>query len=114
MYFVSCYASTSDNINESFPNYDDPRWLDNVPTSGDGAFNETNKYLWNYEEIIYTDGPSTKTERIMIGVYSKDGKGIKEIIEYYALSNTNTAPGNLPKPDNGVWPDSHGDWTKDV
>ena len=110
------YASSSNDLND-IPDTNDSRWLDNVPTSGDGTFNETNKYLWNFEVITYTDGTNDHTERTMIGVYSKDGKGIKEIIEYYALSETNTSPEKLPKPNiSGDWPEAGEDniWTKKI
>ena len=51
----------------------------------------TNKYLWNYEEITYTNGDVTTTKPGIIGVFGNDGangRGISEIIEYYALSTT--------------------------
>lgn len=33
----------------------------------------TNRYLWNYEEIIYTTGDPTKTDPAIIGVYGDSG-----------------------------------------
>ena len=53
----------------------------------------TNKYLWNYEEIFYTDGTSAETAPAVIGVFGEDGedgRGISYIIEYYALSTSQT------------------------
>lgn len=45
------------------------------------------KYLWNYEEVIYTgDKTSTKTAPCIIGVYGSEGKGIKSITEHYLAS----------------------------
>ena len=35
----------------------------------------TNKYLWNYEEFIYTDGSSKSTDPAIIGVYGDSGTG---------------------------------------
>ena len=33
----------------------------------------TKKYLWNYEQVIYTDGSSLKTTPSIVGNYAKDG-----------------------------------------
>ena len=62
----------------------------------------TNKYLWNYEMITYTDDSTTKTNPVIIGVYGdkgqngaagEDGVGIVSITEKYAVSSSNsTAP----------------------
>ena len=52
-----------------------------TPTSG-------NPYLWNYEVISYTVGPSTSTDPAIIGMYSQDGKGISSVTEYYAINNS--------------------------
>lgn len=105
------YASTSDDINK-IPVESDEAWKPSVQALPEtGKFNETNKYLWNYEKISYTNSTSANTGRIVIAIYSKDGdpgKGIKDVYEYYKLTTTNEAP--LTKPtlsnDNG--------WTKDV
>lgn len=37
------------------------------------AMTETNKYLWNYETIAYTNGPSSDTKKRVIGVYGNKG-----------------------------------------
>ena len=34
---------------------------------------ESKKYLWSYETIAYTDGSSTKTTPIIIGVHGQNG-----------------------------------------
>ena len=34
----------------------------------------TNKYLWNYEAIVYTDGTLTLTDPAVIGIYGDSGK----------------------------------------
>ena len=49
---------------------------------------ETLKYLWNYEEVAYTDTEVVKTSPIVIGMYSKDGNGIKSVTETYGLTNS--------------------------
>jgi hypothetical protein len=43
-------------------------WETTVPT-----LTATNKYLWNYEEVIYTDKTSSETEKRVIGVYGDRG-----------------------------------------
>lgn len=58
----------------------------------------TNKYLWNYEAITYTDNSTSNTIPVIMGVYGDKGidgsagKGIKTITEKYAVSNSNTVP----------------------
>lgn len=44
------------------------------------------RYLWNYEIITYTDGATSSTTPVVIGVFGNTGspgKGIKSITEYY-------------------------------
>lgn len=43
-------------------------WLQTVPT-----LTATNKYLWNYEKISYTNGDSFETKKRVIGVYGDKG-----------------------------------------
>lgn len=45
----------------------------------------TNRYLWNYEIINYTDGDSIVTPESVIGTYGS-GRGIESITEYYLIS----------------------------
>lgn len=69
-------------------------WVTTVPT-----MTATNKYLWNYEKITYTDGSTKDTTKRVIGVYGDKGntgatgatgKGIKSVVEKYAVSSSNT------------------------
>ena len=72
-------------------------WLTTVPT-----LTATNKYLWNYEKITYTNGTSVDTAKRVIGVYGDKGqtgatgpagKGIKSTaITYQASTSGTTAP----------------------
>lgn len=76
-------------------------WQDTVPT-----MTATNRYLWNYEIISYSDGTETETERRVIGVYGDagaDGKGIVGITEHYFASAS----------DSGVTTSSSG-WTTEI
>lgn len=56
-----------------------------VPT-----LSEINKYLWNYERIIYTDGSSVTTPTVIIGCYGDKGRGIVSITEMYLATNLST------------------------
>ena len=70
-------------------------WSTAIPT-----LTSTNKYLWNYEKITYTDNSTTSTNPVVIGVYGDkgqagangsngaDGNGIKSITEYYLVSSS--------------------------
>ena len=87
------YAVSSSNT--AAPN----SWSDTPP-----AMTTTNRYLWNYETITYTNNTSTDTQKRVIGVYGDtgakgatgadgakgengaDGRGIKSIINYYLAS----------------------------
>lgn len=61
---------------------------------------QTNKYLWNYEKITYSNGSNTTTAPAMIGTLAADGKGIVSITEYYLASAASS----------GVTPSTSG-WT---
>ena len=60
----------------------------------------TNKYLWNYEVITYTEGKqSTETGKKVIGVYGNtgangedgdDGRGIVSIVEHYLATTASS------------------------
>lgn len=54
---------------------------------------EHNRYLWNYETFIYSDGRTEDTPKHVIGVYGatgqdgEDGKGISDITKYYLATS---------------------------
>lgn len=63
-------------------------WQDGVPT-----MTPTNRYLWNYEIITYTNGTTSETDKRVIGVYGNDGangKGISAITEHYLATPLNS------------------------
>lgn len=72
-------------------------WSDKVPT-----MTATNRYLWNYEIITYTNGSTIETDKRVIGVYGDKGNtgatgpqgatgvGIKSITEYYLASSASS------------------------
>lgn len=67
------------------------------------TIDETNKYLWNYEEVVYSIGSSEPTDPVIIGAYIKgsEGKGILDIKNYYYATLTPELPNNP-------------DWSEDV
>ena len=73
-------------------------WIKTVP-----AMTTTNKYLWNYEVITYTDNTTEETKKRVIGVYGDkgnqgdkgekgdtgpSGKSIGDIINYYLATSS--------------------------
>lgn len=75
-------------------------WSTTVPT-----MTATNKYLWNYETITYTNNTSVDTAKKVIGVYGDKGatgakgdtgatgKGVKStVVTYQASSSGTTTP----------------------
>lgn len=66
-------------------------WTTNIQT-----IDENNRYLWNYEEVIYSLGPSDVSDPIIIGVYSQgsDVKGLSDIKNYYLVTQTPDFPEN--------------------
>ena len=82
-------------------------WSDSVPT-----MTTTNKYLWNYETITYTNNTTKDTEKRVIGAYGDKGatgntgatgNGISKITNYYLASSSSS----------GVTTSTSG-WTTDV
>ena len=68
-------------------------WTEDVQT-----ISSDKPYLWNYEEVKYSNTLSTYTDPCIIGTYGAQGEqgssgvGITSIVEYYALSTTTTRP----------------------
>lgn len=90
-------------------------WVSTVPT-----LTSTNKYLWNYETITYTDGTSTDSKKRIIGVYGdtgaagkngvdgapgEQGIGVSSIIEQYYLSTSEV------EPTGGDWANEQPTWS---
>ena len=77
---------------------------------------ESQRYLWNYEIIAYTDGSSSSGEKKVIGVYGSrgadgaagasgaDGVGIAGVTEQYYLSTSKTSQTG------GAWSSTAPDW----
>ena len=66
----------------------DTGWQTTVPT-----VDETNRYLWNYELIRFTDNTTQRTPAVLIGMYAEDGRSVEQITEWYYVTTSDT-----PKP----------------
>ena len=62
-------------------------WVTDPSKSG---FSASKPYLWNYEVTTFSLSSPKETEKRVIGVWSKDGKGIKSITEYYLATSTSS------------------------
>jgi hypothetical protein len=76
------YASTTDQVAPE----DSADWKDNI---NDTNFNSENKYLWNYEEITFSDGVVQTTPKAVISIYAAE---LESITEFYLLSDSEDAP----------------------
>lgn len=82
---VNYYQVTSNLIAPELPGANgDSDWSDD--TSVVTRLSPTNKYLWNYEAIIYTDGTSTITDPAIIGVYGDSGTNGADAITFQIYS----------------------------
>ena len=57
------------------------------------TMDETNKYLWNFEEVTYTDSHVERTDKVVIGVFGTDGsegRGITSITECYLATSADS------------------------
>lgn len=83
---VEHYQVSSSNINPP------STWVD-IPGTNPNAkvpsMTSTNKYLWNYETITYTNNSKHNTAKRVIGVYGDKGdtgKSIESVVNYYLAS----------------------------
>ena len=77
-------------------------WVTDPSNSG---FSASKPYLWNYEVTTFSLSSAKSTTPRVIGVWSKDGNGIKSITEYYLATS---ASSGVTK-DRAVW-----NWTTTV
>ncbi|MBQ3828451.1 MAG: hypothetical protein II812_09950, partial [Prevotella sp.] len=47
----------------------------------------TNKYLWNYERVAYSNGTIRYTDPVVIGTYGDKGVSISSVTEYYLATS---------------------------
>lgn len=84
----------------------------------------TNKYLWNYERITYTDGSIEDTTKRIIGTHGSKGDkgdsgtsgvGIKSVdVQYYLSSSSSTTTGGSWSTIAPDWVDGKYMWSKTV
>ena len=88
-------------------------WTTDV-TSSAAQLTATNKYLWNYEVISYTDGTSgTPTAPCIIGIYGDQGTGIVSLTEQYYLSTSDSEQtGGEWSEASPAWSSGHHIWTR--
>lgn len=81
-------SSIAEHYQVSASNTTSPSTWQNTPPS----MTTTNRYLWNYETVTYTDGTHKDTEKRVIGVYGDtgskgdagtNGKSIGIVVNYY-------------------------------
>lgn len=62
------------------------------------SLTSTKKYLWNYEEVVYSIGDPSVTDPVIIGYYGQGsaGVGISSITNYYQITTTLSVP-SLPE-----------------
>jgi hypothetical protein len=91
--------------------------IDVKPTTWDTQVKTTsssNRYLWNYELINYTDGKSVSSDPRVIGTYGDTGLGITSIEDHYLATDAyagvttytpgwTTDPQNPSKDKNFLW-----------
>lgn len=76
------YLAGDSSINEP-----DGTW---VTDPGESGFSASKPYLWGYEVTTFSLSSPKETEKRVIGVWSKDGKGIKSITEYYLATSASS------------------------
>lgn len=65
---------------------------DNAFTEGIKTPSETQRFLWNQERMIYSNGETLTLEKHLVAMYGETGNGIANVEEFYALSATTIAP----------------------
>ena len=81
----------------------------------------TNKYLWNYELITYTDDSKATINPVIIGVYGDKGdtgnagRGVSSIVEqYYQSTSATSQTGGFWSATVPTWVDGTYIWTRSV
>ena len=93
-------------------------------TSEIQVLTSTKKYLWNYEIITYTDGTTSTTNPVIIGVYGdkgdkgdtgNTGRGVSSIVEqYYQSTSATSQTGGSWSATVPTWADGKYIWTRSV
>ena len=95
------YLATSYGYGEGVTREDGPwgTWVEgNIP-----ELSEEKRYLWNYEVISYTGTEPTYTEPAIIAMWTKDGKGVKDVNEWYQVNNDKDNTPAYPHIEGDAW-----------
>ena len=96
------YKATNSNAEMPVPT-SDSGWSTNPNVSNWGA---NAKYLWNYEKITYSSGTTVeRTKPQIVAIWTKDGKGIDSITNYYKITSSATAPSRPSTDGSDGWDD---------
>lgn len=98
-YYYAAPFDKEDGSNK-LPDKGSESWKNKISET---TFGEVDKYLWNYEELIYTNAAPSTTDPDVIANWSKDGgtgNGIESITEFYLLNNDISKPTQYPTLDN--------------
>ena len=77
----------------------------------DVSFSDENKVIWNYEATKMADGSFRFSGPAIIGINGEDGRGIIEIVNYYAVNNN---MGSAPDGYDDENPETSGNWSTDA
>jgi phage minor structural protein len=110
-------ASITEHYAVSTSNTTEPTsWSSSIPT-----MTATDKYLWNYETVNYTNGTTADTTKRVIGVYGdtgaqgEQGYSVAQVTTMYYLSDSATAQsGGEWTTDMPEWKSGYYLWQKDV
>ncbi len=81
------YKASAEDKGETFNPDSHTDWTQgSIPAD----WGENKKYLWNVEQIGYSRDGVEYTAPSMIAIWTKDGRGIERINEYYLISNRST------------------------
>lgn len=98
------YKATDSPSSYSAPPTSDSGWSTDPNNVGWG---ESKKYLWNYEKATYSSGTTVeRTTPTVIAIWTKDGKGIDSITNYYKVTSSATAPSRPSEDGTDGWDDN--------
>ena len=87
---ITEYYKATDSSAEMAVPTSDSGWTTNPNNAG---WSKEKKYLWNYEKVEYNKGTTVeRTKPQILAIWTKDGKGIDSITNYYKITNSLTPP----------------------
>lgn len=94
---MTTYVEDGRSINNIIEYYKTSTSLDGKPDRDDNTWDyeqipemtEQNRFLWNYEKIVYSSGDPSYTDVMLIGAYGRQGPAgtsVHDVVEYYQKS----------------------------